>query len=92
MTPDPLDLNALRIEMIRLTHILMIKNARYAAREAELTAQYGHDLTVLRTRLSKDYELNKASGAAKTCATLITGLANVIVAELAWATYRGEPG
>ncbi len=84
----PYTVAQMRIEMGGLVQVMMAKNARYKEREAELTAQYGHDPVLLRMRLDNDWQLNKASAGAKTCAVLITALAAAITAEIAFFEHH----
>ncbi len=73
----------MRREMARLVTIMLDRNTAYLRREAELEAQYGDRPVVLKLRLADDYQLNKAGGAAKSCAVLVTALSTAIMAELA---------
>lgn len=78
----------LRRSMARLTEVMMARNEAYLRREAELEDLYRDRPLVLKMRLADDYELNKASGAAKTCAVLAAGIAAVIQAEIAWIEHH----
>jgi len=78
----------MRIEMGRLTQVMLAKNRAYVRREAELEQLYADKPLVLKQRLEDDYQLTKASNGAKTCAVLITALAAVISAEIAYVEHQ----
>ncbi len=77
----PYTVAQMRAEMQRLMEVMLERNQAYLKREAELEEAYRHQPLRLRMELTNDYQLNRASGAAKTCATLITALATAIAAE-----------
>lgn len=84
----------LRAEMARLTGLLMDSNDKYLARERyvrEMHAQGKQNFTGdLGTVLDNDVLLNNAAGAGKTIATLVTAMAQVIQAEVAYAAHVRE--
>ncbi len=81
----------LRNEMRRLVVVMLQKNRQYLQREAELAEKYRREPLKLAARRDDDYILRHASGAAKTCAVLITALAATITAELACTQARQRP-
>ena len=87
MSP-PFDIARMRAEMGRLMDVMLERNVAYINREAELEAMYPDQPLKLRMVLTHDYQLNRASGAAKTCAALITALAAAISAEVTYAEHR----
>ncbi len=87
-TDMPYNVGQMRIEMGRLVQVMMGRNAAYMRREAELEELYGHDPLLLRMRLNDDYQLTKASNAAKSCAMLVTALATAINAEIAFLEHH----
>lgn len=84
-------LTELRDEMMRIADVLLLKNRQYVAREAELMQQYAHSPLQLRMRLDDDFALNHASAGARTCATLVAGLAAVISAEVSYRDWVTRP-
>lgn len=88
MSP-PFDLPRMRVEMGRLMDVMLERNEAYLRREAELEAMYPDQPLRLRMELTNDYQLNRASGAAKTCAALIAALAAAISAEVAYGATQG---
>lgn len=90
---NPTSLNEARNEMRRLMAIMMRLNKRYLEREREVIALHsagrqnysGH----LSTVLTNDLQLRDASGAAKTCATLVQGISAYILAEIAMKQSSG---
>ncbi len=82
----------MRVEMGRLVQVMMAKNKQYLAREAELERLYADEPDVLATRLCDDYVLNKAGGAAKSCAVLISAIASAISAEIAFFEHQYRSG
>ncbi len=89
MSP-PFDLTYMRVEMGRLVDVMLERNRAYLDREAELEAMYPDQPLKLRMELTNDYQLNRASGAAKTCATLIAALGAAISAEIAYLNRTGR--
>ncbi len=87
----PYTVAEMRVELGRLVQVMMDRNAAYLRREAELEAQYGDRPLLLKMRLTQDYELNKAGGAAKSCALLVTAISCAISAEIAYAEHN-QPG
>jgi hypothetical protein len=75
----------LREELHLLLAVMLQKNRQYMEREAELAYRYRHEPLKLAARRDDDYVLKHASGAAKTCAVLVSALAATITAELACA-------
>jgi len=82
-------LSELRHEMARLTTVLMDANRGYLEREQEikqLHAQKANGYTGdIITVMSNDLLLGGYSAVSRTAATLVTGMAAVIQAELAYA-------
>ena len=78
----------MRVEMGRLTQVMMAKNAEYLHREQELEQLYRDDPVLLKARRDDDYRLNKAGNTAKSCAVLVTALASVIAAEVAYVEHQ----
>lgn len=86
----------IRAEMARLTGLLMQSNDRYLEREAEVERRHAEGATNysgdLITVMNNDVLLNMHAGASKTLAVLVTGMAAVIQAEIAYATFVGKGG
>ncbi len=90
MSP-PFNLQQMRVEMGRLMDVMLERNQAYLRREAELEALYPDQPLKLRQELTHDYQLNRASGAAKTCAVLITALAAAIASEISFRDHMRPP-
>ncbi len=74
--------------------VMLERNEAYLRREAEIEAQWYDQPLRLRMELTNDYQLNRASGAAKTCAALIAALAAAISSEIAYREHieKNQPG
>lgn len=87
-----IDVVKVRVEIGRLSNLLLRKSAEYGAREEYIRGQHGkgsHNFQGdIDTVLKNDLRLKDISGASKTISAMLAAHAASLSAEVAWLEFR----